>query len=195
MFTIVGLGNPGEEYKNTRHNTGRIILQKIAEDLGFSDWHEEKRIKALKSEGKIGKQNVEFILPNNFMNNSGKAVAPLIKTKKDLENLVVIYDDIDLPLGKMKISFNRSSGGHKGLNSIIKALKSEEFLRIRIGISPETPSGKVRKPKGEKAVLNFILGIYKKSELEKLKKLSQKVAEAVKMIFTESKEKAMSLYN
>jgi len=146
-------------------------------------------------EKKLDEMKIKFITPDNFMNNSGKAVAPLIKTKKDLENLVVIYDDIDLPLGKMKISFNRSSGGHKGLNSIIKALKSEEFLRIRIGISPETPSGKVRKPKGEKAVLNFILGIYKKSELEKLKKLSQKVAEAVKMIFTESKEKAMSLYN
>jgi len=175
MKLVVGLGNPGKEYENTRHNTGRIMVGMV--------------------EKKLDEMKIKFITPDNFMNNSGKAVAPLIKTKKDLENLVVIYDDIDLPLGKMKISFNRSSGGHKGLNSIIKALKSEEFLRIRIGISPETPSGKVRKPKGEKAVLNFILGIYKKSELEKLKKLSQKVAEAVKMIFTESKEKAMSLYN
>jgi len=175
MKLVVGLGNPGKEYENTRHNTGRIMVGMV--------------------EKKLDEMKIKFITPDNFMNNSGKAVAPLIKTKKDLENLVVIYDDIDLPLGKMKISFNRSSGGHKGLNSIIKALKSEEFLRIRIGISPETPSGKVRKPKGEKAVLNFILGIYKKSELEKLKKLSQKVAEAVKMIFTESKEKAMSLFN
>jgi len=175
MKLVVGLGNPGKEYENTRHNTGRIMVGMV--------------------EKKLDEMKIKFITPDNFMNNSGKAVAPLIKTKKDLENLVVIYDDIDLPLGKMKISFNRSSGGHKGLNSIIKALKSEEFLRIRIGISPETPSGKVRKPKGEKAVLNFILGIYKKSELDKLKKLSPKVAEAVEMIFTEGKEKAMSLYN
>ena len=72
------------------------------------------------------------------MNNSGKAVAPLIKSKKDLKDLVVIYDDIDLPLGKMKISFNRCCGGHNGLGSVIKYLKSEEFLRIRIGISPAT---------------------------------------------------------
>jgi PTH1 family peptidyl-tRNA hydrolase len=129
------------------------------------------------------------------MNNSGKAVAPLIKTKKDLKDLVVIYDDIDLPIGKMKISFNRSSGGHNGLESVIKKLKSQEFIRIRIGISPATPKGVVRKPKGEKAVLNFLLGEYKKSELETIKKLSKKVAEAVEMIFTESKEKAMSLYN
>ena len=129
------------------------------------------------------------------MNNSGKAVTPLVKSKKDLKDLIVIYDDMDLPLGKIKISFNRSAGGHRGLHSVIRALKSEEFLRIRIGIAPATPSGKVKKPKGEKAVINFILGEFKKSELETLKKLSKKVAEAVEMIFTESKEKAMSIYN
>ena len=129
------------------------------------------------------------------MNNSGKAVAPLVKSKKDLKDLVVIYDDIDLPLGKIKISFNRSSGGHNGLGSIIKALKSEEFVRIRVGIAPATPSGKLRKPHGEKDVLKFLLGEFKKSELETIKKLSKKVAEAVEMILIEGKDKAMTLYN
>lgn len=175
MKLVVGLGNPGKEYENTRHNTGRILVGMI--------------------EKKIEDKKVKFITPDTFMNNSGKAVAPLIKSKKDLKDLVVIYDDIDLPLGKMKISFNRSSGGHNGLGSVIKALKSEEFLRIRIGIAPATPSGKVKKPKGEKAVINFILGEFKKSESETLKKLSKKVAEAVETIFTEGKDKAMSLYN
>jgi PTH1 family peptidyl-tRNA hydrolase len=175
MKLVVGLGNPGKEYENTRHNTGRILVGMI--------------------EKKLEDDKIKFITPDTFMNNSGKAVAPLIKSKKDLKDLVVIYDDIDLPLGKMKISFNRSSGGHNGLGSIIKHLKSEEFLRIRIGISPATPKGVVKKPKGEKAVLNFLLGEYKKSELETLKKLSKKVAEAVEIIFKESKEKAMSLYN
>lgn len=175
MKIVVGLGNPGAEYENTRHNTGRIMVGLI-----------EKKLEGVK---------IKFITPDNFMNNSGKAVAPLIKTKKDLKDLVIIYDDIDLPLGKMKISFNRSSGGHNGLGSVIKALKSEEFLRIRIGISPSIPSGKIKKPKGEKAVIKFILGEYKKSELETLKKLSKKVALAVETIFTESKDKAMSLYN
>ena len=179
MKLVVGLGNPGKEYENTRHNTGRIMVGII-----------EKKL-----EDKIQKNKIKFVMHDTFMNNSGKAVAPLIKTKKDLENLVVVHDDIDLPLGKIKISFNRSSGGHNGLNSIIKALKSQEFLRIRIGISPATPSGKIRKPKGEKAVLNFLLGEYKKSELDEIKKLSKKVAEAIEMIFTKSKEKAMSLYN
>ncbi|MCX6752403.1 MAG: aminoacyl-tRNA hydrolase [Candidatus Nomurabacteria bacterium] len=175
MKLVVGLGNPGEEYVNTRHNTGRIVVGLIEE--------------------KIDKVKIKFITPDTFMNNSGLAVAKALAGKKALKDLIVIYDDVDLPLGKMKISFNRSSGGHNGLNSIIKALKSEEFLRIRIGISPATPKGVVRKPKGEKAMLNFLLGEYKKPELETIKKLSKKVAEAVEMIFTEGKDKAMSLYN
>jgi len=175
MKLVVGLGNPGKEYENTRHNTGRIMAGMVEKNL---------------SQGKI-----KFVTPDTFMNHSGKAVAPLVKTKKDLENLVIIYDDIDLPLGKIKISFNRSSGGHNGLGSVIKSLKSEEFLRIRVGIAPSTPSGKIKKPKGEKAMLNFLLGELKKPELDTLKKLSKKVALAVETIFSESKEKAMSLYN
>ena len=175
MKLVIGLGNPGKEYENTRHNTGRMMAM----------WVEKK----------LNQNKIKFITPDNFMNNSGKIVAPLVKTKKDLSDLVVIYDDIDLPLGKMKISFNRSSGGHNGLGSVIKALKSEEFLRIRIGISPTTPKGVVKKPKGEKAVLNFLLGEYKKSELETIKKLSKKVAEAVETIYSSGREKAMSIFN
>ena len=179
MKLVVGLGNPGGEYENTRHNTGRIMVGLV-----------EKKLDQEKN-----KQKIKFLTPDTFMNNSGKAVAFLIKTKKDLKDLVVVYDDIDLPLGKIKISFNRSSGGHNGLNSVIKALKSEEFLRIRIGISSTTSKGVVKKPKGEKAVLNFLLGEYKKSELDTIKKLSKKVSEAVETIFSEGKDKAMSLYN
>ena len=187
MKLVVGLGNPGKEYENTRHNTGRIVVGLVEKKLNDG--------KNPSSRAKLTMGQVKFLTPDNFMNNSGKSVAPLIKTKKDLENLVVIYDDIDLPLGKIKISFNRSAGGHNGLGSIIKALKSEEFLRIRVGVSPATPKGVVKKPKGEKAVINFILGEFKKSELEILKKLAKTVAEAVETIFTEGKDKAMSLYN
>lgn len=175
MKLVVGLGNPGSEYENTRHNAGRIVVGFISK--------------------KISNSKVKFLTPDNFMNNSGKAVAPLVKSKKDLKDLVVIYDDIDLPLGKIKISFNRSSGGHNGLGSVIKSLKSEEFLRIRIGLAPSTPTGKLKKPKGEKAVLNFLLGEFKPSELLEIKKLSKKVAEAVETIFSEGSQKAMSLYN
>jgi PTH1 family peptidyl-tRNA hydrolase len=176
MKLVVGLGNPGKEYENTRHNAGRIVVG-----------HLVKKLEDMKS--------LKFLTPDNFMNNSGKAVVPFIKTKKDLASLVVIYDDIDLPLGKMKISYNRSSGGHNGLGSIIKALKSEEFLRIRIGVSPSNTKGVAKKPKGEDKVLKFLLGEFKKPELGEIKKLSKKVAEAVEMFFTEGKDKAMSLYN
>lgn len=175
MKLVVGLGNPGAEYENTRHNTGRIVVGLI-----------EKKLQGKK---------IKFLAPDTFMNNSGKALIPLVKSKKDLKDLVVIYDDIDLPLGKMKISFNRSSGGHNGLGSIIRSLKSEEFLRVRVGIAPATPSGKIKKPSGEKAVLGFLLGEFKKSELDAIKKLSKKITEAIETIFTEGKDKAMSLYN
>ena len=172
MKLVVGLGNPGEEYENTRHNAGRIVTEILAKRL------DSKKIK--------------FITPDTFMNNSGKDVAKLIKSKKDLASLVVIYDDIDLPLGKIKISFDRSSGGHNGLASVIKSVKSQEFLRIRVGICPTTPSGKLKKPND---VLKFLLGEFKKPELETVKKLSKKIGEVIEVIFSESKEKAMSLYN
>lgn len=175
MKLVVGLGNPGKEYENTRHNTGRILVSFL--------------------EKKLEDNKIKFLKPDTFMNNSGPAIALAMAGKKALKDLIVIYDDIDLPLGKMKISFNRSSGGHNGLGSVIKALKSEEFLRIRVGISPATSKGVVKKPKGEKAVLNFLLGEFKKPELETIKKLSKKVAEAVETIFSEGKDKAMSLYN
>ena len=195
MILIVGLGNPGEEYKETRHNTGRIILEHIAKSNDFSDWKDNMKLKSLCSKGEIGKEKFDFMLPETFMNNSGNAVCQIIDDKKKLKNLVVVYDDIDLPLGSLKISFNRSSGGHNGLESVIKKVKSREFVRIRIGVSPATPSGKLRKPKGEEAVLKFLLGKYKEDELKEIKKISKKVGEIIEMIAGEGKDKAMTMYN
>lgn len=195
MILIVGLGNPKEEYKNSRHNTGRIILENIAESNEFSEWKENMKLKSLCSKGEIGKQKFDFLLPETFMNNSGNAVMQIIDNPKKLKNLVVVYDDIDLPLGSLKISFNRSSGGHNGLESVIKKVKSREFLRIRIGISPHSSTGKIKKPKGEEATLKFLLGKFKEDELKEIKKISKKVAEIIAMISVEGKDKAMSLYN
>ncbi len=195
MFTIVGLGNPGDEYTHTRHNTGRMILEQLALKLDFSLWKEDMKTKALVANGKIGKAKVVFMLPNNFMNNSGKSVAPLIKSKKDLSQLVVVYDDLDLPIGRIKISFNRSAGGHNGVGSIIKALKSEEFVRIRVGISPHTPGGKTKKPAGEKAVLDFLLKNFREPELAEIKKLSKKIIAILETFTSEGLNKTMSIHN
>lgn len=176
MNIIFGLGNIGEEYKKTRHNAGAIISELI-----------EKKLE--------NNKKYKFVEIDNFMNNSGSTISYFIKNKKDLANLIVIYDDIDLPLGKIKISFNRSSGGHNGVESIIKTLKSEEFLRIRIGVAPTTPAGKIKKPKGEEKVIKFLLSEFKKEELDILKKISKNVAEAIEIIQKESYPKAMTLYN
>ena len=194
MKLVVGLGNPGEEYENTRHNTGWIMLDFI---LGKkAEWKEANGTKAFYFRDGVGGKPTEFLKPTTFMNNSGNAVAFVKdKHKLKLQDIVIIYDDIDLPIGKMKISYDKSSGGHNGLESIIKKLKSREFVRIRIGIAPATPSGKIKKPKGEEAVLKFLLGVFKEDELKIIKTLSKKVAEIIVKIVKEGKDKAMTLYN
>lgn len=195
MFTVIGLGNPGEEYEKTRHNVGRIILSQIAKKNDFSIWKTDMKTKSLQAIGKLGKQKILFIFPETFMNNSGLSIKPLIKSKNDLEKLVVVYDDLDLPIGTIKISYNRSSGGHNGLESIIKNVKSEAFTRVRVGVSPVTPGGKLKKPKGEKAVVGFLLKDFRESEMTELKKVSKKIDEALTIITNEGRLKAMTLYN
>ena len=173
-YFVVALGNPGPEYENTRHNVGRMAV---------ASWQ------------KAGESKATVIIPDEMMNNSGKAIKPYIKNKKDLESLVVIHDDLDLPLGSFKISFNRGAGGHRGVESVIKTLKSEAFVRVRIGLCPTTPGGKLKKPKGEEKVVNFILGKFKPAELAELKKVFKKVREAIAIIANEGKEKAMGEFN
>lgn len=192
---IVGLGNPGEEYEKTRHNAGRIVLEYIAKANDFSDWKVDMKTKSLRAKGEIEKEKFDFMLPETFMNNSGNAVMGIIDDKKKLKNLVVVYDDLDIPVGNLKISFNRSSGGHNGLQSIIKKVKSEEFVRIRIGVSPHTPTGKLKKPSGEDKILKFLLGEFKEDELKILKKQSKLISEILTTISDGGHPKAMSLYN
>lgn len=202
-YVFVGLGNPGAEYETTRHNTGRMLLEWFGKS-SEAEWKEDKKLNALVSKIKIGKSPATLVLPETFMNNSGKSVKPLISSIKAAEKLIVIYDDLDLPFGTAKISFNKSSGGHKGIESIIKAIKTEKFARIRVGISPTTPSGKTRpnglagrikKPKGEEAVTKVILGKFKPDEIAELKKLSKKVNLALETFVSEGLEKAMTGFN
>ena len=196
-FLIVGLGNPGDEYTTTRHNVGRIILKKFANvNAGiFSEWEESGKLKALYTKGKIGKHIVELLMPETYMNKSGVSVKKIVTSVKKAENLIVIYDDLDLGIGDFKISFNKGFGGHKGLESIIKSVKTKKFVRIRIGISPVTPTGKMRKPKGEQKVLDWVMKDFKKPELDKLKKISKKVNEAILDIIENGRVSAMNKFN
>lgn len=194
-WVIVGLGNPGEEYTATRHNAGRMAVEFFAKSAELNGFRQDKAKKATVAGGMVGKTAVALVLPDTFMNKSGASVAKYIKSQKAAERMIVVYDDLDLPLGKIKISFDRGSGGHKGLESIIRAVKTEKFPRVRIGVSPSTAGGSLRKPEGKKVVNNFILTKFRAHELALLKPVFKKVAEALESIVLEGRETAMNTFN
>lgn len=193
-YIILGLGNPEKEYESTRHNVGMIILDMLLKKSGGSDWKKDNTRNALISKIEIGSEKALLIKPQTFMNKSGISVKDLQGSVKKLEKLVVIQDDLDLPLGSMKIVFNRGSGGHKGIESIVRSVKSEAFVRVRIGICPTTPTGKLKKPDHTK-MLDFIVGEFKKPELEAIKKVGKKVCEAIESIVEEGLQKTMTNFN
>lgn len=194
-WIIAGLGNPGDEYEGTRHNTGRMALDVFVKKEKFGEWKADKKANATINRGTIGKNLVVLVEPDTFMNKSGVAIAKFVKSMKAAERLVVVYDDLDLPLGTMKLSFDRGSGGHKGIESIERAVRTRKFVRIRIGVSPTTAAGTMRKPEGEKAVVNFILMRFKPNETDELKKVFKTVGEAIESIVLEGREIAMNKFN
>ena len=165
MYIVVGLGNPDKEYERTRHNAGRMAADLVAKNPP------------------AGEDGVKVVVPDTYMNKTGSVVAKIVKTKKAAEKLIVIYDDLDLPIGEMKISYNRGSGGHKGLESIIRAIKTKEFIRIRIGIGKKADTEK------------HILSKFSKGEMEKLKKVFKDVVAAVETIVDSGLERAMNEFN
>ena len=194
-WVIVGLGNPGNEYENTRHNAGRMAVTHFANKNELREWKEDRKNELTVAKGAVGTDTFVLLLPDTYMNKSGSAVLKFIKNPKAAEKMVVVYDDLDLPLGKIKISFDRGSGGHKGLDSVMRAVKTRKFARIRIGVSPETASGKLKKPQGEKEVNDFILAKFKPAEMEELKKLFKRTSEAVAAIVDRGAVVAMNEFN
>jgi PTH1 family peptidyl-tRNA hydrolase len=194
QWTLVGLGNPGKEYDGTRHNIGRDLLFAIAKKEGIEKWKEDAKTHSQLSKGEVFGKKVTVVLPDTYMNNSGKALVSLVPSKKAAEQMVVLQDELDMPLGKIKFSFGNSSGGHRGIDSIQKALKTKDFVRIRIGISPSTASGKIKKPDSSD-VNDFVLGKFKPSEEEKLKKVKKMVADALELLLNEGLEKARNVIN
>lgn len=176
-LVIVGLGNPGKEYEKTRHNAGRSAVELIAAKEGCEDFVFNKTVKALVSKGAVGGENAILVLPETMMNLSGKAVAAFIKSPKAAKNLLVIHDDLDLPLGTVKMVFGRGSGGHKGVESIMRAIKTKDFARIRIGISGVGKKNQAKKVSGEEKVIKMVIGKFKPAEEVTLKKVLKKVVE------------------
>ena len=183
---IVGLGNPGEEYKNHRHNVGFILIDKIAENFNISFDNNKK--KSLYSRAKD--KNIEYILlkPQTFMNLSGESVIYISKFFNiKPEDIIVIYDDMDIPFGTFKIKKGGSSGGHNGIKSLISHLKSDDFTRIRVGIG--------RPPSGKK-VNDYGLSSFSKKEREELNTaIADDIIEAVKISLFESPIIAQNKYN
>lgn len=188
MFLIVGLGNPGKKYKNNRHNIGFRILDEFQRENDFLDFKLVKKFNSLISQGKISGKKILLVKPQTFMNKSGNAVKTLTNFYKITRTgLVVIHDDIDLPLGKIKIIKSRGSAGHKGVESIIRELRTKNFVRIRVGIQPQ--KGKPKNPE------KFVLQKFTKTEEKIVKKIIKKTCQALKTALTEGLEKAMTKFN
>lgn len=194
QWIFAGLGNPGSEYENTRHNVGRDVVLALAKKEAFTEWKDDKKTRSRVLKGELYGAKVTFLLPDTFMNRSGAALAPFGTSKKQIAQIVVVHDDLDLPLGTVKMSFGSGAGGHKGVESIQKALKTKDFVRVRIGISPSTPKGKTKKPDAEK-VPDFVLGVFRAPEKEKVKAVQKKIFEGLELLLTSSLGAAMTKTN
>ena len=195
MKYIVALGNPGEKYKNTRHNVGFMAVDKFIEEFHLPDLIESKSNSGCITEGVIGGIEIKILYPDTYMNNSGSAVSKLV-SKNEVSNLVVVHDDIDLPFGEIKISKGQGPGGNNGVKSIISKLDSKEFARVRIGIAPRSFwTGKTHRPKGGGPLERFVLKPFGIVEKKELKNLFVKLNHVIESILLEGVEKAMNKHN
>lgn len=192
-YIVFGLGNYGEEYEGTRHSVGRDALMYYWNHRDeFGDWKQDKKIPGQLAKATGGKSAATLVLYDGYMNNSGKALSTFVTSVKRAEKTIVLYDDIDLPLGAIRISFNRGDGGHNGVASVAKHLKTRGFVRIRIGVGPTNAKGVIKKPKDEEAFKKFLLSPFSPDEKKKLTKVYALVGEALDCLRTQKREKCMS---
>lgn len=175
MYTLIPLGNPGEKYARTRHNVARILLALIKNDV-------------------MQIPTCEIMVPTTFMNESGSAVRDYLRYHEGRE-IVVMYDDKDLPYGTFRISYDRGDGGHNGVRSIIEALQKKDFIRIRIGIAPPPVEGRETKAPHGEAVQGYVMGIVREEEEEMLRSIAARVLGAIQLITKDGYVKAMEVYN
>lgn len=185
-MVIVGLGNPGKEYEKTPHNVGFMMVDEIAKSNNIN-FLLEKKHEALIGTGMINGEKCHLIKPLTYMNLSGKSVRSFVEYYKiPLEDIIVIYDDMDLPLGKLRIRKNGSSGGHKGMKSIIENLGTQEIARIRVGID---------KPKENMEVVDFVLHQLSKKEMEILNETIIKAPSMIDVTIKDGINSMMNIYN
>mgnify|MGYP000877516671 CR=1 FL=1 len=185
MYLIAGLGNPGKQYENTKHNVGFLTIDVLAEKLGIRV--SKIKHKALTGEGFISGEKVILVKPQTYMNLSGESIREILSFyKADPERLVVIYDDIDLPMGSLRIRKKGSAGGHNGLKNIIKMLGHDTFTRVRMGVG--------EKPKNYD-LADYVLGHFPVEERKVMDDATKTAAEAIRMIITESADAAMNHFN
>jgi PTH1 family peptidyl-tRNA hydrolase len=184
---IVGLGNPGIEYQFTPHNIGFLAVDRIAEQCGVTV--DNRHSKALTARARIGSEEILLAKPETYMNLSGMSVRELVMKSNSLDpqkDLIVIYDELDLPLGMIRIRERGSSAGHNGMQSIIDALQTEEITRIRVGMAPSDPA---------KGGASYILSPFRKSQLPAVDDALELTAKAVKVILSEGVATAMNRFN
>lgn len=183
---IIGLGNPDEKYQNTRHNIGFMFLDYLAQKNSFSEFELNKKQNALNAKGKIDKTSVILAKPLSYVNKTGEVAAKLKNFyKAKPENFILAHDDLDIDFGNFKVSFDKNSGGHKGVESVIKSLKTKKFHRIRFGIS--SPALKKARRQSDKLrdnfIMDFVLSKFGKKEDETLETLfkfaSEKLSEVL----------------
>ncbi len=185
-YMLVGLGNPGTKYENTRHNAGFICLDVVAEKYGVII--NKLKFKSLMGEGRIEGKRCLFLKPQTFMNLSGEAVRDAASFYKiPPEKIIVIFDDISLDPGKLRIRRKGSDGGHNGMKNIIYHLNSNEFPRIKVGVGA--------KPNPEYDLADWVLSRFSQSEAKEMKKAAENVVGAVEIMVTGDIDKAMSRYN
>lgn len=186
MKLIIGLGNPGKEFANTRHNVGFLIADAIISSFQFPVFKIDKKTKTELSKGEIGGKRAIITKPLTFMNNSGQTVRALLNFYKlTPADIIIIHDDKDIPLGKIRIQKGRGSAGHKGVNSIIEQLGTKDFWRVRVGISPspikERDEGEVSsRPITDTA--NFVLNKFTKEEQKILKDVIKNVVTEIEKL-------------
>ncbi len=185
MYLLVGLGNPGIRYARNRHNVGFRCLQRLATAHGLEFGRRQRT--ALVAQGTILGQPVLLALPQTYMNESGRSVGPLVQFYKvPLDRLLVVYDDLDLPLGVLRLRPDGGSGGHRGMQSVIQHLGTNAFPRLRLGIG---------RPPGGKDPADYVLEDFAPDEEPIVEEMLDRAIAAIRCWLTEGLEKAMSLYN